>query len=141
MIFFSKVAIRFLTKQLNFFIILLGQKIANNDSDSKYRQTDFAGEKFGYDGEENGHDEEDVGGADLRRSRKFVRSTTNLVHVKADRENQRGQTKQDHANEGDPTSVLRDSSMPVGGDEENASRRQTTDAQNDENQSTCPFCR
>ena len=60
----------------------------------KYGQTDFAGKEFGYDGEEDGHDEEDVRRADLSRRREFVGSTADLVHVKADRENQRRQTKQ-----------------------------------------------
>jgi len=54
----------------------------------KYRQTDFAGKQLRYDGKENGHDEEDVRGADLSRCGQFVRPPSNLVHVKPDWENQ-----------------------------------------------------
>ena len=57
-------------------------------------QTDFASEEFWNDGEEDGHDEENVGRADLGRSRQFIRPTSDLVHVKPDRKHQRRQTKQ-----------------------------------------------
>jgi len=106
----------------------------------KYGQTDFAGKEFGYDGEEDGHDEEDVRRADLSRRRKFVGSTADLVHVKADRENQRRQTKQHHADKRNPSCVLRHSSMPMGGDQKATRRRKAEDTQNYENERASPLC-
>jgi len=111
------------------------QKISENG------QTDFAGEEFGNDGKEDGHDEEDVGRADLSRGGKFVGSTADFVHVKSDGKNQSRQTKQNHANEGDPPGVLRDPPMPVGGNEEYAGRRQTEDTQHYEDEGAGPLGR
>lgn len=111
-------------------IMCINHALIINTTSLEVRQADLAGKKLGHHCYPQGEHEEDVGDSNTEIVGQLISLAPNLVHVKADGENDGGQAEQNHGQKAKPASELDDPALPVGEGKENDG---DIDAENTEN--------
>lgn len=101
-------------------------------------EADLPSKQQSYYGEEDGQDEEDVGGAHHGVVGQLIWLSSNLVDVEADGEYESSHTEQDHPREGDPSGVSRGLAAPVRHHQQATGDGEGDDAQDDEEEGGDP---